>query len=456
MLLHSMLILSALGILATILMFSIYDSLTFRSEKAARIKMLADVVAINASPALRFGDRADAMEILSSLRTNRSVRSAYLFDSSGGVLAEYLRPNEKFGAPLSLKPQEHVAYENDDLIVSLPVVAEKKPLGILYVRSDTEELKRRDRDRLLIAIFAGAILLCISFFLALRFQRWFTDPISELSAAMEHVTTDKDYTVRVERKSSDEFGTLMRGFNHMLNEISGRDRQLERQMKLLENTNKELDQFIYVASHDLKAPLRAVDNLAMLIRKATIEHLPPEKHEYLDLMHNRIRRMEALFDDLLQYSRAGRIETPKENVDTGALVRKIVELISPPPGFHVHIAEQLPKFRTARIPLEQVIRNLVSNALKHHDRPEGRIDIMVKDSEEYYVFSVCDDGPGIPPEYHEKIFQMFQTLRPRDEVEGSGMGLAFVKKIVENQRGRVWLTSKVGEGTCFYFTWPKQ
>jgi signal transduction histidine kinase len=167
--------------------------------------------------------------------------------------------------------------------------------------------------------------------------------------------------------------------------------------------------------------------------------------------------MESLLDDLLTYSRIGRIEAKVETVNLTALFHDIVHMLAPPNGFEISIPAQLPVIRAVRTPLDQVIRNLIGNAIKHHPSPDtGLITVAVHTLGNFLEFSICDNGSGIPEQYHQKIFQMFQTLRPRDEVEGSGMGLAMVKKIVEDQGGRVWLTSEVDRGSCFYFTWPRE
>src|SRR5262249_4378870 len=160
----------------------------------------------------------------------------------------------------------------------------------------------------------------------------------------------------------------------------------------------------------------------------------------LDLMMLRITRMERLLDDLLTYSRVGRITHKPATIETGTLVREVIALLAPPPTFTVRV-ENLPALMTHKAPLEQVLLNLIGNAIKHHNRKDGLVEISAQDQGAFIEFSVHDDGPGIAPEFHEQVFQMFQTLRPRDEVEGSGMGLALVKKIVENQGGKTILES---------------
>ncbi len=236
--------------------------------------------------------------------------------------------------------------------------------------------------------------------------------------------------------------------------LQGANATLERYAAELERSNRELDNFAYSASHDLKAPLRAVQNLAQWLSEDAGPHLPAESHKHLQLMHRRIERLVRLLDDLLAFSRVGRIQHQAVEIDTGRLVAEVVELLAPPPDILIEIGA-LPVLIGQRPPLEQVFRNLIGNAIKHHNRPNGKVAISAEDRGALVEFAVHDDGPGIAPQYHKLVFEMFQTLQARDKVEGSGMGLALVKKIVENQGGKVILKSIPGQGATFRFTWPK-
>ncbi|MCE7984971.1 MAG: PAS domain S-box protein [Caldilinea sp. CFX5] len=223
----------------------------------------------------------------------------------------------------------------------------------------------------------------------------------------------------------------------------------------LERSNRELDQFAYVASHDLKAPLRAIINLAGWIAEDAGSFLPAPSLEHLQKLRGRAFRMERLLDDLLIYSRLGRRSDLSEPVPIDRLLQDIVEMLAPPPGFTITTTGALPVLTTARAPLELVLRNLINNAIKHHHQPaQGVVTITVQAVGAFLEFAVSDNGPGIDPQHHERIFGLFQTLRPRDDVEGSGMGLAIVKKAVEQRNGTIRLTSAPNQGTTFYFTWP--
>lgn len=236
---------------------------------------------------------------------------------------------------------------------------------------------------------------------------------------------------------------------HLEQRVSMRTTELER-------SNQELDQFAYVASHDLKAPLRAIDQLASWISEDSTALLPAASQEHLTKLRGRIRRMERLLDDLLTYSRAGRQHHPVESIATDELVRNVIDLLAPPPGFTIQLGGTWPSLVTERVPLETVLRNIISNAIKHHDHPQtGHLAITATAQATLVEFTITDDGPGIAPQYHARIFQMFQTLKPRDQVEGSGMGLAVVKKLVDHYGGAIHVTSQLGAGATFRFTWPK-
>jgi len=184
--------------------------------------------------------------------------------------------------------------------------------------------------------------------------------------------------------------------------------------------------------------------------------LTPTAAEQLELLRGRVNRMESLIDGLLQYSRVGRVATYIEQVDVGRLLAGVVELIAPPAGFRVEIEGTMPVLNTEKIRLQQVFMNLISNAIKHHHQPaQGRVTVRCEDAGAFYRFSVEDNGPGIARRFHEKIFVIFQTLLPRDQREGAGVGLSLVKKIIEEQGGTVEVESEEGQGAIFRFTWAK-
>lgn len=237
-------------------------------------------------------------------------------------------------------------------------------------------------------------------------------------------------------------------------EVERRTAELAERARELEALNRELDDFVSAASHDLRTPLDGVRTLAGFILEDNADKLPEKSQRHLHQMQQRVDRLTRLLDDLLHYSRAGG-DDGSSAVDVAVLVDDLRTLLHPPDGFQIVAEGELPRLHTNRTPLVQVLQNLVDNAIKHHDRDQGRIAVGCTEVAGAWEFSVTDDGPGIEPEYHEQVFRLFERLRPKDEVEGSGMGLALVKKLVERQGGTIRLESSGGRGTTFRFTWPK-
>jgi two-component system sensor kinase FixL len=228
-------------------------------------------------------------------------------------------------------------------------------------------------------------------------------------------------------------------------------------MAELERSNHELDQFAYVASHDLKAPLRVIDNASRWLEEDLAAKLTEEDKANMSLLRGRVGRMEKLLDDLLEYSRIGKAEDGRfsETLRLDALVEDIVLLLEPPPAMRVVVPADFAGVEVYRMPLQRVLYNLIGNAIKHHDRKTGTIELAAEERDDHYLFAVKDDGPGIPSAYREVIFEMFRTLKPRDQVEGSGMGLALVKKTVESKGGTISVESCGERGSAFTFSWPK-
>jgi len=234
------------------------------------------------------------------------------------------------------------------------------------------------------------------------------------------------------------------------------EQNLAKLVKKLEDINRELNDFASIVSHDLKAPLRGIKTLADWIMADNGDRLTDEGKEQMGLLVKRVDRMHNLIEAVLMYSRVGREKEKKVPVNLNELVPEVREMIAPPPHIKVTVDDQLPTLVCEHTRIMQVFQNLLSNAVKYMDKPEGDIRVGCQDDGEFWKFSVSDNGPGIEERHFDKIFQMFQTLAPRDSYESTGVGLTLVKKIVLMYGGRVWVESQVGAGSTFFFTLPKQ
>lgn len=246
-------------------------------------------------------------------------------------------------------------------------------------------------------------------------------------------------------------------------ELRERAAQLENANQLLAQStqslsqrNQELDEFAHIISHDLKAPLRGIANLSEWIVEDLQDQVPEENQQQLALIQDRIQRMDTLIDGVLQYSRAGRQTIAASTVDVRQMLLEVIDSLAPPQAFEIQIPTDLPRIETQALLLQQVFSNLISNALKYHDRSEGKIQILCSEQEDHLQFTVVDDGPGIAPKHHQRIFGIFQTLSTVDKAKGTGLGLTIIKKILEQQGGSVWVESELGQGSAFSFTWPRR
>jgi PAS domain S-box-containing protein len=228
----------------------------------------------------------------------------------------------------------------------------------------------------------------------------------------------------------------------------------DRLLRRVAAINEELSHFAYVVSHDLKAPLRGIKMLAEWLSADCGDQLGDEAKENLDLLQNRVDRMHNLIEGVLQYSRIGRITEDVVSVDLNVLLPEIIDAIAPPAHIAVRVEGRLPVIECEKTRITQVFQNLLSNAVKYMDKPAGEVVVACSEDADAWTFSVSDNGPGIEEKYFDRIFKIFQTLVSRDEYESTGVGLALVKKIVEQYGGRVWLASEVGKGSTFFFTFP--
>lgn len=291
--------------------------------------------------------------------------------------------------------------------------------------------------------FSILIGVGIAFYLAYRIS----NRIIQMVKMADNIAAG-NYESNTVSSGKDELSQLAQALNHM-------SKVLSENINLLKRKNEELDQFAHIVSHDLKAPLRGIDNVVTWIEEDHGHELSPKVKEYFGLIRGRLVRSENLIQGILSYARVGREQPKKEKVDLNQLFIDIQENMPHREGIQLIVPAKLPVIFTDRIPLHQVLANLVGNALKYHDKEAGFIAVNFYDRKSHYEFEVKDDGPGIAKHYFDKIFVIFQTLQERDTVESTGVGLAIVKKILDDRKQTIQVTSAPGEGASFLFTWPK-
>ena len=311
-----------------------------------------------------------------------------------------------------------------------------------------------DLARNIILIAAG--LAALLGFASWRIVRQIVRPLGRLTAAAATIGTG-DFTQRIELRTDDEIGKLSEGFNRMAAALSDKETQLLSYTAQLEDTNKELEAFSYSVSHDLRAPLRAIDGFSRVILEDYLDKLDDEGKRVLNIIRGNTQKMGQLIDDLLAFSRLGRQQISPSDIRMADLAKGVFEDIKPPANernlqFNM---KTLPFAQGDRSMIKQVFANLLSNAIKF-TRPKeiATIEIGGTNDGVENVYYVKDTGVGFDMQYVNKLFGVFQRLHSAEEFEGTGVGLAIVQRIIHRHGGRVWAEGKVGEGAIFYFSLP--
>ncbi|MBN9382980.1 MAG: CHASE3 domain-containing protein [Chitinophagaceae bacterium] len=290
----------------------------------------------------------------------------------------------------------------------------------------------------------------LSLILALAIVVFLVRKISRRIAVMTQMANDiaaGNYDVNIKDPGNDELSSLGYSLNHMAD-------QLFQNISLLKRSNEELDQFAHIVSHDMKSPLRGISNVVSWIEEDHKEELSQKVEQYLHIIKERIARAESLIEGILSYARIDKEEVEKETTDLNRLVYEILENL--PVGSNVKVeVSPLPIIYSEKFLIFQVFSNLIGNAIKYNDKEMGLVKISCEEHLTEYEFFVEDNGIGIAPVYHKKIFVIFQTLADKDIFSGTGVGLAIVKKILDSKKQHIRLSSVPGKGSVFSFTWPK-
>ena len=453
---------SGVVLVLTCATFLTYEFATFRQTAVRQLSTLGEIIATNSTAALAFDNQNDAAEILRALKAEHHIVAAALYDQRGALFARY--PVDAPERVFPVRPgADGYRFAAGHLIGFAPVAQGqgRQRLGTIYLQSDMEAMYERFRlyGGIAILVVAGSSL--VAYTLSRKLQQQISRPILALAETAQAVSDRQDYSVRALKHGRDELGLLTDAFNHMLEQIQAQNELLEKRVRErtaeLESANDELEAFGSSAAHDLRTPLRAIAGLADVLLDAR-SHLPPaEAQRHLRMIREGSAQMSELIDALLAFSRLGRQALSRTTVDLDRLVRDVFQdLAGERAGRNVELrAPALPTVEGDPALLRVVIVNLLSNALKYtRPRENALVEVGVAEDqgEGVPVYFVRDNGVGFDMQDAGKLFGVFQRLHHAREFEGTGVGLATVRRIIERQGGRIWAESVPGAGATFFFT----
>jgi signal transduction histidine kinase len=405
------------------------EALTDRSSLAAARRILRQVEASAAAWRQRY-----ALPTLALRRHSASVTATTIKTDAGKALFDALRR--------SLSQLDHT----------------------LAVSNRNSRARLNSSAKLVEEVFVefAALLLILAALLALALRRLISGPLSRLRGEVRevargsfHASLDPQGPRDVAELASD-VDTMRLRILHELNELAKANDRLDAQTQDLERSNAELEQFAYVASHDLQEPLRKVASFTQLLQRRYSGQLDERADEYINFAADGAKRMQTLINDLLAFSRVGRLRERQIEVNLGeVLSQALAGLSTLIEETHATInAGELPAVRGEPALLSLVFQNLVANALKFHGPQRPIVHIRARREDADWLVSCSDNGIGIDPRHAERIFVIFQRLHAKDEYAGTGIGLAMCRKIIEYHGGRIWLEPDAGEGSTFSFTLP--
>ena len=482
-----LLLISGLVLLLTAAAFVTYEVVAFRQMTLKDLSTLGRIIAANSTASLAFANEADAREILSALRAEPHVVAAGLYDKDGRVFSRY--PADLPGETLPAVPGQDGYRFEQGYVIGFEPVAEvgNARLGTLFLKSDMKAVSRTLRLSAAIATGVMAISLLAAYLLAAVLQGRISQPILALAETAKAVSIRHDYSVRASKLGEDELGALTDAFNQMLGRIEDQDRALresksklqhyaaeleqrvadrthelqERNEALRRNAaellaaNTELDAFAYSVSHDLRAPLRSIDGFSQVLLEDYGAQLDEAGRDSLKRVRAASQRMGTLIDDLLKLAWVTRAELRTEVVDLSGMARDIAaELRRTTPERRVEfaIAQGLEARGDSRL-LRVVLENLLRNSWKYTAKQaQPRVEFGSVDGNGERAFIVRDNGAGFDMKYADKLFGAFQRLHSAAEFEGTGVGLATVRRIINRHGGRIWAEGAVDQGATFYFT----
>ena len=453
-------------LLLTCAAFLGYEAFTFRQASARQLATLGEIIAANSTGALAFDNANDATQVLAALKAERHVVSACLYDARGRLFSRYpaTAPAGDFPAAPSA---DGFRFAGGYLVGFTPVVQVKgsQRLGTLFLRSDLDAMYERLRLYGGIAVLVMAVSFLVAYLLSRTLQQQISRPVLALADTARAVSDRRDYSVRATKHGEDELGLLTDAFNHMLAQIEAQNAELEKRVRErtaeLEAANDELEAFCSSAAHDLRTPIRAITGFTDILLDHHADTMPAEVRRYISQIHDGSSQMSQLITDLLAFSRLGRQELSRQTVAADPLCREVFkELVREHQGRRVELRlGPLPGIHGDPALLRVVFVNLLSNALKY-SRPRDpavvEVGVMRQAGEATPVYFVRDNGVGFDMHNADKLFGLFKRLHHVHEFEGTGVGLATVRRIIERHGGRIWAEAAPDAGATFFFTVPPE
>ena len=452
-------LISGAVLLVTCITFFVYEFYAFRIATIEKLSTIGKIIAANSTATLAFDDREGAKEILAALRTEPHIVAAALYDEKGNLFSQYpenLAVNNFPASPGMIGFNFSQAY----LEGFQPLIEGTRRFGTLYLKSDLEDIYERFRLYGIITILAIALSLLLAYLLSKILQKSISNPILALAKTAKTISVNRDYSFRAIKSGEDELGSLTDSFNDMLHQIQlaeEENRKLNEDLELrVKQRTEEVEAFSYSISHDLRAPLRAVSGYAKIIEEDYNNLFDDEGKRLLIVVQKNAEKMGILIDDLLAFSKLGRKEIYKTNVNMKLLTENAVEELNRSLRSKAEIKiDHLHSIMADSSLINQVMANLISNAIKYSSETEKPfIEIKSEKKDGELIYSVSDNGAGFNMEYVNKLFGVFQRLHSAEEFEGSGVGLAIVKRIINKHNGRVWAEGELGKGATFYFSLP--
>ncbi len=456
------LVTSSVVLLLTCATFIGYELFAYRRAAIRQLATLGKIIAAESTGAVAFDNQHDATEILSALKAERHIVAACLYDRRGRVFSRY--PAGAADAAFPPAPlTDGYRFSGGRLIGFTPLVQVEgsERFGTLFLSSDMDEMYERLRLYGGVALLVVLLASLVAYALSHPLQRQISHPIFTLVATARAVSERRDYSVRATKESDDELGVLTDAFNQMLAQIQEQNAFLEKRVRErtaeLESANSELEAFCSSAAHDLRTPLRAITGFAELLLDPRRQLAPADAQRYTRMIREGSGQMSDLIQDLLAFSRLGRHELTRQTVDLAALcrdARKDLENETLHRRIDLRLASLPPAEGDAAL-LRLVFVNLLSNALKY-TRPRDvaviEIGVATAAGDTPPVYFVRDNGVGFDMRDAGKLFGVFQRLHHAHEFEGTGIGLATVRRIVDRHGGRIWAEAAPDRGATFFFT----